>query len=155
MTRLRLVVPVVFAVTSVSLGCDAARDDTGAIAEAGAVSVFSLRVGDCFDDHDPGDVQRVAALPCDEDHDNEVFATFDLAEGTWLGDDEVTRLGQEGCNERFSGAIGASYEESVLEFYPMTPTEGSWDDRDDREIVCVAYHMELAKLDRSVLGSGM
>jgi len=155
MTRFRLVVPVVFAVTSVFLGCDAARDDTGAIAEAGAVSVFALRIGDCFDDHEPGDVQRVAALPCDEAHDNEVFATFDLAAETWLGDDEVTRLGTEGCNERFTGVIGSTYEESVLDFYPMTPTEGSWDDRDDREVVCVAYHMELEKLDRSVLGSGM
>lgn len=150
-----MVVPVAFLMTFVTVGCDAARDDSGAIAEAGGVSVFSLRVGDCFDDHDPGDVQRVAALPCSDPHDNEVFAVFDLAGDAWLGDDEVNRLGREGCDARFEEAIGETYEESVIEFYPMTPTEGSWDERDDREIVCVAYHMELEKLDRSVLGSGM
>lgn len=154
MTRFPMVAPAVLVLTLVLNGCDASRDESGAIAEAGAVSVFSLRVGDCFDDHDSGDVQRVAALPCGEAHDNEVFATFDL-DGEWMGDDEVTRLGEEGCNDRFAAAIGAPYEESVLAFYPMTPTEGSWNDLDDREIVCVAYHMDLDKLDRSVLGSGM
>lgn len=56
-----------------------------------------------------------------------------------------------------TGAIGATHadEESVLESYPMTPTEGSGDDRDDREIVCVAHPMEFTRLDRSLLGSGM
>ena len=154
MTRFRLVAPAAFVLTFLLPGCDASRDDTGAIDEAGAVSVFSLRVGDCFDDHNPGDIQEVSALPCGEAHDNEVFAIFDL-DGEWMGDEEVTRLGEEGCHARFDAAIGATYEESVLAFYPMTPTEGSWADLDDREIVCVAYHMDLEKLDRSVLGSGM
>lgn len=35
------------------------------------------------------------------------------------------------------------------------PSKQSWGQRKDREVVCVAYHMELEKLTGSVLGSGM
>ena len=139
----------------VLLACDAQRDDTGAIAEAGDVSVFSIQVGDCFDDHADGDVQSVGGVPCSEAHDNEVYALFDLTDDAWPGTDAVNEAAGAGCRARFAEAIGADYEDSVLMFYPMTPTQGSWDERGDREVVCVAYHMEQEKLTGSVLGSGM
>jgi len=57
--------------------------------------------------------------------------------------------------ERFEAAIGASYEESVLVIWRLIPTEGSWNLRKDREVLCAAYHMDLEKLTGTVLGSGM
>ena len=57
--------------------------------------------------------------------------------------------------ERFEAAIGASYEESVLVIWRLIPTEGSWNLRNDREVLCAAYHMDLEKLTGTVLGSGM
>ena len=86
---------------------------------------------------------------------NEVYATFDLTESTWPGEDRVYELGDSGCLERFEGYVGATYEESVLMYFPMVPTEGSWDQRQDREVVCVTYHMELEKLEGSVRQTGM
>lgn len=133
---------------------DAARDESGAIDAAGAVSVFSLRVGDCYDDHDDGEVTDVAGVPCDQPHDNEVIALFDLPEGPWPGEEQVRALGRTGCLERFEGAVGATYEASQFEVYPITPTSDTWGDQDDREIVCAAYHMDFEKLTGSVLGSG-
>lgn len=130
------------------------RDGSGAIDSAGDVSVFALRVGDCYDDHDDGEVADVAAVPCDQPHDNEVIALFDLPEGPWPGEDEVRAQGRAGCLERFEAAIGTAYEASDLEVYPITPSRSTWGEQDDREIVCAAYHMEFEKLTGSVLGSG-
>ncbi|MBT8404393.1 MAG: septum formation family protein [Gemmatimonadetes bacterium] len=135
--------------------CDAQRDESGAISEAGDVSVFSIQIGDCFDDADDGEVMEVGGIPCSEPHDNEVYALFDLVDDAWPGDEAVNETAGAGCRERFAAAIGADYEDSILMFYPMTPTQGSWDELDDREVVCVAYHMEQEKLTGSVLGSGM
>lgn len=139
-----------------SLACaPAERADTGEIESAGAVGAFSLRVGDCFDDPSDLEVVRVPGVPCSEPHDNEIYAGFDLPGSAWPGDDVVSELAEAGCHERFQEAIGASYEESVLLYWPLTPTEGSWRSRKDREVLCAAYHLELEKLTQSVLGSGM
>jgi hypothetical protein len=139
-----------------SFGCaPAERAETGEIESAGAVDAFALRVGDCFDDQSGSEVLDVPGVPCSEPHDNEIYAVFDLQGNEWPGKDVVSSLAEEGCFERFEAAIGASYEESVLVFWPLIPTEGSWRGRKDREVLCAAYHMDLEKLTGSVLASGM
>lgn len=139
------------------VGCSAARDDSGDIERAGSVDAFSMRVGDCFDDtfFSADEISEVPGVPCSEPHDNEVYALFDIPGDTWPGDDEVEMAADEGCYERFAAAIGASYEESVLMYTTMYPSRESWDRLDDREVICVAYHMETEKLTGSVLASGM
>ena len=47
-----------------------------------------------------------------------------------------------------------TYEESIIDFIAMYPTEDSWNRINDREVVCIAFHMEYEKLTESVLGSG-
>ena len=94
-------------------------------------------------------------MPCTEAHDNEVFATFDVASSEWPGEDRITDLADEGCLERFEGYVGATYEESVLMITTLMPSEDSWSMIEDREVVCVAYHMDLDKLTSSVRNSGM
>ena len=80
---------------------------------------------------------------------------FDVALDKWPGLDRVNEIADQGCLERFPAAIGTSYEESVLYITNLVPTQGSWEQGDDREVVCVAYHMDLDKLTGSVLGTGM
>ena len=138
------------------VGCGAAeRGDSGEIERAGGVDAFTLRVGDCYNDRVFGgdQVSDVPGIPCGEAHDNEVYATFDLPGGAWPGSEFVDEAADLGCLERFQGAIGATYEESVLMYTTLYPTEGSWEERSDREVICAAYHMELEKLTGSVLGS--
>ena len=139
-------------------GCAAERSaETGEIEEAGSVDAFTLRVGDCFDDQifDTGEVEDVPGVPCSEPHDNEIYAAFDISGTSYPGDEAVGEQADAGCLERFQTAIGAPYEESVLEIFNLTPTQGSWEGRGDREVLCAAYHMEQEKLTGSVLGSGM
>lgn len=117
---------------------------------------FELQVGDCFDDTAMGvnEVTEVPGLPCSTPHDNEVFALFDLPSGPFPGDEAIDAMAGQGCYDRFESAIGRRYEESELAFVSMYPTEGSWTQIGDREVVCIAYDMEYAKLIGSVLGSG-
>ena len=143
---------------AICFGCaPAERNEAGEIEVGGSVDAFTIQVGDCYDDRFSlsDEVSDVPGVPCSEQHDNEVFATFDLPSGDWPGDERVTEAADEGCLERFQGYVGATYEESVLMITTMTPSRGSWNQIDDREVVCVAYHMELEKLTGSVRNTGM
>ncbi len=134
----------------------ASRDDSGAITSAGAVDAFDMHVGDCFDDTAFGatDVSELPGVPCSDPHDNEVYALWDIS-GSWPGDENVEELAYQGCFDRFEAAIGRSYEDSVIDYTVIYPSEESWNRLDDREVICVAYHMEFEKLTGSVLGSGL
>ena len=142
----------------VCVGCaPAERNEAGEIDIAGSVDAFEIQVGDCYDDRVTlsDDVSDVPGVPCTVAHDNEVFATFDVASSEWPGEDRITELADDGWLERFEGYVGATYEESVLYITTLMPSEGSWNQIGDREVVCVAYHMEGDKLTSSVRNSGM
>lgn len=140
-----------------TLACAAERDEAGEIIEGGSVGAFDVQIGDCYDDPILGadEVTEVSAKPCDEPHDNEVFALFDVPLTEYPGDEAITALADEGCLERFEAFVGAPYEESVIAVTHMTPSENSWRDVDDREVVCVVYHMDLEKLTGTVRNTGM
>jgi hypothetical protein len=140
--------------TVIGITTVAERNSDGEITGAGAVSAFEMRVGDCFGDEafENTEISEVPAVPCSQPHDNEVYATFDLS-GEWPGSERVEELAHEGCLERFVGAIGKSYEDSEIDYTPIYPTEGSWTERNDREVVCVGYHMEYEELTGSIIGS--
>ena len=156
MTRTKAVLTLALT-TTILAACEAERNESGEIATAGSVDAFAIRVGDCFNDEilESDEVFDVRGVPCAEPHDNEVYATFDMTESSFPGEERAYEIGDEGCLERFEGYVGATYDESVLMYYPMVPTEGSWSQRKDREIVCVTYHMELEKLKGTVRKTGM
>ena len=134
----------------------AERNSVGEITSAGAVDAFEVRVGDCFDDgaFASTEVSELPGIPCSEPHDNEIYATFDI-QGDWPGEEQVEELASQGCYDRFAKVIGRTYEESVVDFTTIFPSQGSWKQRDDREVICVAYHMEFEKLTGSIIGSGL
>ena len=134
----------------------AERNASGEVTEAGSVDAFEIRVGDCFNDDafESTEISEIRAVPCTDAHDNQVYAAYDLT-GEWPGDDRVAELAYEGCHARFQGAIGKSYEDSVLDYTAIYPTEGSWKQRSDREVLCVGYHMEYEKLTGTIIASGL
>lgn len=123
-------------------------------------NVHELEAGTCFDDvsalaeEGGGDVGQVPVVDCDEPHDNEVFATFELDDGDHPGLDEVRRLAEEGCRDRFEDYVGSSPEDSELVTSHLVPTEQSWAAADDRQVVCFLYDLGLEKLEGSVARAG-
>ena len=122
----------------------------------GQGNVFSLEVGQCFDDPsvEADEITDVVIVDCDSPHDNEVYATFDLAGSVYPGGDEVFESAQGGCGHRFSDYVGEPLVESELGATFLAPTEQSWNNSDDREVVCYLFERRGARLDGSMQGTG-
>ena len=131
------------------------RDDSGQIVSEGTLDAFSIRVGDCTNepDSDPDEegISSVLAVPCSQPHDNEFYYKFDVSHPEYPGDEPMYEEAFEGCYEQFELFVGLDYDSSVLEIYPLYPSEGSWA-QDDREVICGLYHIDFEKLTGSVKG---
>jgi hypothetical protein len=102
-----------------------------------------LRLGDCFDDSAFGTPEELAGeirrVECASPHDAEVFALVTLPGepgGSYPGDDEIFRLGDQLCRDQFASYVGIDYLDSMWEFGYYSPTEDSWRKYDDRLVVC-------------------
>jgi len=129
---------------------EADRDGTGAIVGEGTVDAFKVRVGDCFNDSSSMDeVSDLPGVPCNEPHDNEAFALFDVTVENYPDGDAMGELAYSSCMERFESFVGRDYESSSLEIFTMYPSSESWQ-QNDREVVCAVYDMDANKLVGSV-----
>lgn len=132
------------------------RDSTGAIVDGGTVDVFSIKVGDCFDDGNSFDeISTLPGVPCAEPHDNEAYATLNLSIASYPSDDEMWDLAYGSCLERFEDWVGKDYESSQLDIYTLYPTAESWKQQGDREVVCAVFDMDGNKLEGSAKGRGL
>ncbi|UCR89603.1 septum formation family protein [Mycetocola spongiae] len=138
------------------IGCTTApavRDNAGQVVESGITDVFAIKIGDCMDEQTGAtEVSDVPTVPCGDPHDEEVFGEFTVDGNDFPGDDEMSEIAFNGCVDRFNDFIGLSYEESGLDFYPLTPTSTGWTMQNDRTINCVAYDPS-AKTTGSLAGA--
>lgn len=145
------------AFATVLAGCgsddEAGRDSSSdEITSAGTADVFSLKVGDCFDDESGDEITDVPGVPCAEPHDNEVYHSFEMPEGDYPGAAAIDAAAEEECVGAFESFVGLPYQESVLGIGPITPTEAGWDEADDREVLCIVYDVE-AQTEGSLAGA--
>lgn len=118
---------------------DAERDADGAVVASQEASVFSLDVGDCLNTADlaSGELDAIPTLPCAEPHDSEIYAEILLTGDEWPGLDSVDTQVDDFCYAQFPGFVGVSYQESVLYYITVTPTQTSWEQADDRIGQCI------------------
>ena len=140
--------------TAVGLAVMVLLSATGCFGGQG--NVFSLRVGQCFDDPNvaAAEITDVVIVDCDSPHDSEVYAAFDLAGSVYPGADEVFDAAQLGCVDRFSAYVGETLAGSELGATFLAPTEQSWGNSDDREVVCYLLDRRGTKLDGSMQSTG-
>lgn len=119
-----------------------------------------LKVGDCFDDVEMMSgaevarvVTRVPSVPCDEPHDFEVFHVTNYSGGSYSFD-AIADFADFVCFVAFEPYVGRRYATSIIDFTWFIPTPDSWA-RGDREVICIAFHMNLEKLRGSVRGTGL
>lgn len=130
------------------VGCSAfgsgpTRDDSGQVVEAGELEPFDLRIGDCFNNAgtegaggEEEGVDTVMVVPCSELHDYEVYHTFDLADGEYPGVDAIEGAWTGGCLAEFELFVGTSFDQSIFEISAIYPTEATWNEVGDREVIC-------------------
>jgi hypothetical protein len=136
----------------------ATRDEAGTVAVEGSLDAFDIAVGDCIDDasttsEEVTEVSSVTAVPCAQPHDAEAYSVFDLPDGDFPGQDEVSLAGEERCMQDFESFIGTPYEESRYEVSTMFPSEEAWNELADREFVCLVVDPAGAKLEGSLEGA--
>ncbi len=140
----------IVSVSACSRGGEAATAATG-----DTVDVFSLAVGDCLSDGvttgtTVSDMQKIS---CTSPHDYEVYHVFDLPKGAYPGEDVVDKASDAGCSPAFEAFIGKAYDDSKLGLQSLTPQKDGWDQRDDREVVCLIVDADEKKLTGSMRGS--
>lgn len=120
------------------------------------VSPFTLWVGACFDDGQDmrGEVMEVRS--CAQSHDNEVFAVvLDPAEpgAPFPGNKHIETIANRECLAAFRSYVGIDYESSRFIWSPLVPDERTWDELDDRRVVCVLYDADFAPTAGTARGS--
>lgn len=119
---------------------DPERDeDTGEIVEStDETDVFAIRIGDCVETAELGaEVETIPTRPCSEAHDSEVYAGTEMTETDFPGDEATQAQADEFCYGAFSQFVGMAFEESTLGYMYLMPSEETWNQLDDREILCL------------------
>ena len=119
-------------------------------------NVLSLEEGQCF--QDPSDEQSVAnveIVDCDEPHDNEIFhiETLEGDDDEFPGTAEIQELAQEACGGEVTEFLGGSPTAVGANFSSLNPSEESWSEGGDREIVCLVFDDGGEQLDESLEGA--
>ncbi|MEM9131664.1 MAG: septum formation family protein [Actinomycetota bacterium] len=162
-TRLALLgTAVLFSAT----GCGLFSDDDSELTTRD-VEAFDLQIGYCFnspggDDEETttteagegSEVERVTVVSCGDAHDFEIFHTFELDDGTYPAPEELENLWIQGCLARFEDFVGSSFDESMLDISAIFPTERSWDELGDREVLCSVTAVDGEPRAGSARGSG-
>jgi hypothetical protein len=143
---------LLLSLTLLACSDDARRNTTGAIVTEGVVDVFAMKVGDCFNDElsEPREVTttvgEVPGVPCEEPHDNEIFASYRIALDEFPGDEALSSLARKGCVQRFASFVGRSYDTSILDTFALYPTRRSWVQQKDRDVMCAIYREDEEKM---------
>jgi hypothetical protein len=121
------------------------RDRDGVVvAPNDHADAFTLEVGDCFDDAAPNDddtVSEVPIVPCDMPHANEVYLSqqVDDGDGGYPGDEAMGEQGDDICRPGFASFVGLDLGASALSFSYYYPSEETWTQKGDREILCYLF----------------
>lgn len=136
-------------------GGEAECDSSGRIVGPGRVSVFEMRVGDCFESpyQGLGTISTLVAIPCEHLHDHEVFALSSIAGGPGA-EFPAAEIGSQAlqlCRAAFEGYVGTPLDDSPFGLDYLPPSRGSWEGG-DREVIC--WITADAPLQGSVAGRG-
>jgi hypothetical protein len=117
----------------------------GVLAGCGDDDVPTADVGDCVEESElsGGSIDEISTVDCDDAHHAELIAKFDLEGGDdFPGADAVGTDAQDGCASRFEDYVGIDYGSSKYFLSNVTPSESTWEQADDREVLCFAYDPE-------------
>lgn len=140
-------------------GCSVLGDDSpSATTVPNGVRLVDIEPGTCFQRPANTDVRTVEQVGCRKPHDAEAYAVFALpapADDPFPGGAEVQSLAQQGCQDRFADYVGQAYEDSEYYFSAIAPSRKSWEDRNDRRVLCSVIAAGGGQLEGTVrAGSG-
>lgn len=134
---------------AVGVGACSGDDDGEAV-----IGLQPSQIGTCLDFGDSigADVEKLPAVPCEDPHTHEIFAIETSDAETYPGFEALEADAQAQCLGAFDDYVGISAFDSELFFSWLVPTLTSWDQDDDRQIICVIGEGNGAPLVGSVRG---
>lgn len=124
-----------FALTILLGGCGAAN---------------SAEVGDCLTDLDSA---RPRITKCTAPHVAEVVGVHEATGDEYPGAGQLQNTCQEFCHEAFEDYVGRPARDSIYDLLPVLPTEKSWVEGSDRQVLCVARNAAGEVLTESIKGT--
>jgi hypothetical protein len=112
------------------------RDASGRIDKAGYLNEIDLYPGDCLNDPKE-DRFMLRAVPCDEPHNSQVFARFELKGDGYPGGDSVRRRATAGCAHRLVVYAPREFEDLVDDVTYFSPDRVDWA-IGDHDVTCFA-----------------
>jgi hypothetical protein len=125
---------------------------TGSDSGTKQISVFSVKTGECFTAPTSVKVQlsSLTRTPCTKAHTQESYAIVPFSTtaravrptavpsltSSYPGDDVLTTFAQGACAQRYAGYVGVDYLDSSLFFTYLLPSARSWEQADDRNVIC-------------------
>ncbi len=113
-------------------------------------SALAFTIGECVNIPDGDQISDYERVDCAEAHDAEVYALPqhpDAADAPYPGRESLNDFAAERCQGEFEPYVGIAYEQSTIYFSPLTPSQDSWDQAEDREVVCLLRGAPTAEGD--------
>ncbi len=107
-------------------------------------------VGDCLASLDSAKLQVVN---CQKPHAAQVVGVYAAPGDNYPGEDQLQDAARSTCEGAFEEFVGIEVTRSIYDLAPLLPTEDSWNESGDREILCVAKPTGDEDLTASVEGS--
>lgn len=126
------------------------------LSACGGTSVLSLEVGQCISDQTPEgeQVSTVPIVDCAEPHVGEIYALPRLPDGGFPGAESVSASAQTLCaGPEFQTFVGVPIDQTTLDVNFLLPSAETWNDKDDREIVCIVVDGDRTPTTGSLRGA--
>ena len=100
------------------------------------------------------EVTELPVVPCEDPHTHEIYSLPVVEdEDVYPGLEALEEFGLTECLAAFEGYVGISAFDSALFYSWIVPTLTSWDQEDDRQVICVIGNANGAPLVGSVQNS--
>jgi hypothetical protein len=137
-----------------AVGCSGDDDDDATNVDERPVLEIETNTADpvCMqvDENLPAEVETLPVVDCADVHTHEIYATIPSPEEVFPGVDALGDFAQVKCLEAFEPFVGTSPFDSVLSYTWLVPTLQSWNDEDDREVLCVLMNRDGSTLTGSM-----
>lgn len=109
-----------------------------------SVSAFDIKPGDCLlplkDVHQ--EISNLQVVACSKPHTQEAYAVVKYDQpgsdngATYPGEATLGKYAEGACGQRYESYVGVAYQDSSLFFTYLLPSARSWQEGDDRNILC-------------------
>ncbi len=103
----------------------------------------------------PPEVKELPIIDCAQPHSHEIFATLVSAESVYPGVDALGSFAQVKCLSAFEDFVGISAFDSTLTYTWLVPSLKSWNDKKDRQVLCVLARRDGSPLVGSMRGTAV